>query len=441
MMGKTMADSEGYGSSGRVGTDEPRKKSMNLNSCDSNQQFGVPLNVISLSNLSGFERKQLELRLKGELERVRMLRKRIEDGFLPSSDVNSHNAGQRKDRVNVLKDIRNVNGNVGLKKVGRPPAATGNPVLMKQCDTLLKRLMGHNFGWVFNTPVDVVALKIPDYHTVIKHPMDLGTVKTKLSSGKYADPWGFVADVRLTFSNAMTYNPRGNDVHVMAETLSKFFEVRWKAIEKKLSVGTESLVPMRRNVQETEPEGVTIMPPIKKRRTVSVGVEIQQEPLMKKKKVLVMSVVEKHKLGSDLEASLADLPATIVDFLKQNSSNGNAAMDEEIEIDIDRLSDETLFKLRKLLDDFLVGKQKNMMEEETCEVEIRNESGPSNSSMQAVKDDMDDEDVDIGDDDLPITSFPPVEIEKDTAAKSSKCSSSSTSSSDSGSSSSGLCGF
>ncbi|KAI7735460.1 hypothetical protein M8C21_017818 [Ambrosia artemisiifolia] len=421
MMGKTMADSEGYGSSGRVGTDEPRKKSMNLNSCDSNQQFG---------------RKQLESRLKGELERVRTLRMRIEDGYLPSSDVNSHNAGQRKDRVNVLKDIKN--GNVGLKKVGRPTAATGNPVLMKQCDTLLKRLMGHNFGWVFNTPVDVVALKIPDYHTVIKHPMDLGTVKMKLSSGKYADPWGFVADVRLTFSNAMTYNPRGNDVHVMAETLSKFFEVRWKAIEKKLSVsvGTESLVPMRRNVQETEPEGVNIMPPIKKRRTASVGVEIQQEPLMKKKKVMVMSVVEKHKLGSDLEASLADLPATIVDFLKQNSSNGNAAMDEEIEIDIDRLSDETLFKLRKLLDDFLVGKQKNMMEEETCEVEIRNESGPSNSSMQAVKDDMDEEDVDIGDDDLPITSFPPVEIEKDTAAKSSKCSSSSTSSSDSGSSSS-----
>ena len=56
-----------------------------------------------------------------------------------------------------------------------------------------------------------------------------------------------------------------------------------------------------------------------------------------------------------------------------------------------------------------------------------------------------DEDVDIGGDDHvdicgddpPISSYSPVEIEKDTAPGNSKCSSSSSSSSDSGSSSSG----
>lgn len=52
-----------------------------------------------------------------------------------------------------------------------------------------------------------------------------------------------------------------------------------------------------------------------------------------------------------------------------------------------------------------------------------------------------DEDVDIGVNDLPISSFPPVEIEKDTALRNVKCSSSSSSSSESGSSSSGLCSF
>lgn len=49
-----------------------------------------------------------------------------------------------------------------------------------------------------------------------------------------------------------------------------------------------------------------------------------------------------------------------------------------------------------------------------------------------------DEDVDIGGNDVPISSFPPVEIEKDTVLRNSKCSSSSSSSSESGSSSSGL---
>lgn len=49
-----------------------------------------------------------------------------------------------------------------------------------------------------------------------------------------------------------------------------------------------------------------------------------------------------------------------------------------------------------------------------------------------------DEDVDIvGGNDQPVSSFPPVEIEKDAAHRNSKCSNSSSSSSDSGSSSSG----
>lgn len=54
--------------------------------------------------------------------------------------------------------------------------------------------------------------------------------------------------------------------------------------------------------------------------------------------------------------------------------------------------------------------------------------------------DLVDEDVDIvGGNDAPISSFPPVEIDKDAAQRNSKCSSSSSSSSESGSSSSGSC--
>ncbi|KAK9069297.1 hypothetical protein SSX86_013413 [Deinandra increscens subsp. villosa] len=387
---ETMADSEGYGSSGRVDTEltasevscAPRNRSGKLNS-DSYQQFGVPIQVISLSKLSNFERKELEVRLKSELEHVRKFQKNIEEGFSP----------QRKTMPKKRVLPGNANGGSHLKKAAAlplPPPATGTAMLMKQCDTLLNRLMKHDFGWVFNVPVDIEKLKIPDYYTVIKHPMDFGTVKKNLNSGKYVDPWGFVADVRLTFSNAMTYNPPGNDVHIMAETMSKFFEVRWKAIEKKLSVATNP-----------------------------------QEPVKK-----IMSVADKQKLSSELEASVADLPETIIDFLKENSSNGNETADDEIEIDIDILSDETLFKLRKLLDEYLVDKQKNT---------FNNEPGFTTSSMQAVKvNDVNEEDIDIGGDDMPITSFPPVEIEKDTGVRDSKCSSSSSSSSDSGSSSSGL---
>jgi hypothetical protein len=52
-------------------------------------------------------------------------------------------------------------------------------------------LGGRNGRWVFSEPVDPVKLGIPDYFDVIKHPMDLGTVKAQLSSGEIDTPEKF----------------------------------------------------------------------------------------------------------------------------------------------------------------------------------------------------------------------------------------------------------
>ncbi|XP_044460643.1 transcription factor GTE9-like isoform X2 [Mangifera indica] len=102
-----------------------------------------------------------------------------------------------------------------------------------QCSVLLKSLMAHSAGWVFNQPVDPVKLNIPDYFSVISMPMDLGTIKTKLNKNIYCVTEEFVADVRLTFSNAMLYNPPENNVHKMAEELRDLFLMKWKSLEDK----------------------------------------------------------------------------------------------------------------------------------------------------------------------------------------------------------------
>ncbi|CAM8989508.1 unnamed protein product [Rhodiola kirilowii] len=107
-------------------------------------------------------------------------------------------------------------------------------ILSQQCSNVLKKLVCHKSGWPFLSPVDPVLLCIPDYFTVIKHPMDLGTIKSKLGKNKYNDVDEFAADVRLTFSNAMTYNPPGHLVHVMAKELNDLFNRMWKSVEKKI---------------------------------------------------------------------------------------------------------------------------------------------------------------------------------------------------------------
>ncbi|KAK9170194.1 hypothetical protein Syun_002334 [Stephania yunnanensis] len=101
--------------------------------------------------------------------------------------------------------------------------------LMQQCGALLRKLMNHQFGFLFNQPVKPVALDI------ISEPMDLGTVKKKLENGLYSSARDFAADVRLTFSNAMKYNPSTNWVHELADEFSRMFTLEWKSLEAKWS--------------------------------------------------------------------------------------------------------------------------------------------------------------------------------------------------------------
>ncbi|KAI3919523.1 hypothetical protein MKX01_018346, partial [Papaver californicum] len=439
----------------------PRKKCISsLRNAGNSDVFGVPIQVLSLSKMPRMERKELKLRLKMELEQVRNLQKKIDvkpvNSLALSSSRDIRNSDEGQNRLSVentqksvglvagqgkkrgppahIDDIIKERGNAGRFESAKPvapPSSTSQAILMKQCDTLLKRVMTHQFSWVFKEPVDVVKLNIPDYFTVIKQPMDLGTVQRKIDTGAYLSPLDFVADVRLTFSNAKTYNPRGNDVHTMADTLSKYFEVRWKPIEKKLSTTGSGPVCAKSNVPQKEEE-CKPMPFAKKRKPSSINHEVKTLPVKR-----TVSAEEKHNLSRDLE-SMLEIPDHIIDFLKKHSFRENENCEEELEIDMDVFGYETLVALRKLVDDHFREKQRKPENAEPCGMEILNDSGLSNllSSQPCKVNDQVEEEIDIGGNDPPVSTCPPIEIKKDTAHRNSKCSSSSSSSSDSGSSSS-----
>lgn len=70
---------------------------------------------------------------------------------------------------------------------------------------ILDRLQKKDTHAVFSEPVDPDEL--PDYHEIIEHPMDFGTVRSKLDKGLYSNLEELEADVILICSNAMQYNP------------------------------------------------------------------------------------------------------------------------------------------------------------------------------------------------------------------------------------------
>lgn len=76
----------------------------------------------------------------------------------------------------------------------------------------------------FRQPVDPQALGIPDYFDIVKKAMDLSTVKRKLDTGQYSDPWEYVDDVWLMFDNAWLYNRKTSRVYRYCTKLSEVFE-------------------------------------------------------------------------------------------------------------------------------------------------------------------------------------------------------------------------
>ncbi|KAE8719872.1 Detected protein of confused Function [Hibiscus syriacus] len=181
--------------------------------------------------ISSYSRKELidlKIQLVTELERVRELRNRID-----SNDSHARSSSNKKalSKKNISGNKRPFPSNFSkeLKRLGpqeNGKASMGH--LMKSCSQILNKLMKNKHGYIFNSPVDVVGMGLHDYYNIIMKPMDLGTVKSRMGKNFYGSPLEFAADVRLTFNNAMMYNPKGHEVYALAEQLlAKFEELFW----------------------------------------------------------------------------------------------------------------------------------------------------------------------------------------------------------------------
>ncbi|KAI4385037.1 hypothetical protein MLD38_003108 [Melastoma candidum] len=266
----------------------------------------------------------------------------------------------------------------GKKKGGEAKSDFGTgSKFSKSCSSLLERLMKHQYGWVFNTPVDVKGLGLHDYFTIIKHPMDLGTIKSRLSRNLYKSPLDFAEDVRLTFQNAMTYNPKGQDVHFMAEVLLKIFEDKWPAIESDynrevlfgldyemgLPTPTSRKIPflpqpldLRRVFDRSD--SMTVPTPKPVNVTPSGRTPAPKKPKAKDSHKRDMTYDEKQKLSTNLQNLPSDKLDNIVQIIKKRNSQ-LFQHDDEIEVDIDNVDTETLWELDRFVTNYKKSLSKN----------------------------------------------------------------------------------
>ncbi|XP_076928876.1 transcription factor GTE9-like [Bidens hawaiensis] len=244
----------------------------------------------------------------------------------------------------------------GSKKRQEPPETLDGPNNKKQkmdnsikteCRKILKTLMGHKFGFIFNQPVDPMELGIPDYFEIITHPMDLGTISNKLEDNIYSVADSFAADIRLTFSNAMRYNPLKNVVHLMAKELNDLFDRNWKPLQAKI------MKPVKK-VAAKAPESKTVKKPVvnvvfkvkKPEDTSNVTASSEVKPKPKPKPPVTCE--ERMRLKKELMVALrGDLSGPLRGFLRKY---GLISLNKEKIESVFRLfGDDTLQELKRVM--------------------------------------------------------------------------------------------
>ena len=80
------------------------------------------------------------------------------------------------------------------------------------------QITAHRNGTIFHQPIK--PNEAPDYHDIVKRPMDLKTVKNKVKDGRISTSSEYQRDILLMFANSLMYNRPNSDIYMMAEEVS-----------------------------------------------------------------------------------------------------------------------------------------------------------------------------------------------------------------------------
>ncbi|WOL01271.1 transcription factor GTE1 [Canna indica] len=290
--------------------------------------------------------------------------------------------GKEKKKAGVANNCRINNNDNNLAGWNRKEALCTKRMqeLMRQFGTIMKQITQLKGAEPFMNPVDVESLGLDDYYEVIDRPMDFSTIKKKMEAkddSGYKNVREIYADVRLVFTNAMTYNDEGSHYHVMAKTLLEKFEHKWLQLlpkvveeEKRQKEASQTLANMQ-IVQETAYVEMVEDTNIELDELILHLEELKELVVQKCRK---MSSEEKRKLGADICSLPAeDIHKALVIIAESNYSSYKPQ--DEVEIHMDAQRESTLWKLKFFL-------------KESLELQAKNSAGKVDDNLKKRKKDI-----------------------------------------------------
>lgn len=262
--------------------------------------------------------------------------------------------------------------------------------------TELSKPKYNHVSWPFMTAVDPVALNIPTYHSIIKKPMDFGTMKLKLDRGEYENAKEFEADARQVFQNCYRFNPQSDPINHTGHQFEGVFDSEWAKKRDWIEANTPGSGPQSAGSSEPEDsdeeddeedeeeeeqtqlsklqQQIAAMsrqvelitqkkksPPASSKKatkgakpvrkdTKKIAAPVKAEKKAaskpaKKEKTPYVTYEQKQDISNRINSLSESKMATALRIIRDNMPNLQGVQDDELELDIDELSDEVLHKL------------------------------------------------------------------------------------------------
>lgn len=119
-----------------------------------------------------------------------------------------------------------VNGIVQPSVIAPPNRPGRRTNLLDALKVILNVIWRKNWAVHFHRPVDANALGVPNYHTLVKWPMDLSTIKRRLANNYYCEAEEAIDDFKLVFDNCLMFNKEGTVVHQAGKEMKSLFNQR-----------------------------------------------------------------------------------------------------------------------------------------------------------------------------------------------------------------------
>lgn len=270
---------------------------------------------------------------------------------------------------------------------------------LKFCEKILTELSKPKYNhvsWPFMTAVDPVALNIPTYHSIIKKPMDFGTMKTKLDHGEYENAKEFEADARQVFQNCYRFNPQSDPINHTGHQFEAVFDSEWATKRDWIEANTPGSGPQSAGSSEPEDsdeedeeedeeeeeqtqlsklqQQIAAMsrqvelitqkkksPPVSSKKATKGAKPVRKDTKKapapakaekkaaskpaKKEKTPYVTYEQKQDISNRINSLSETKMATALRIIRDNMPNLQGVQDDELELDIDELSDDVLHKL------------------------------------------------------------------------------------------------